>query len=603
MEHFPVVVRLDNSEQPNQGTIMNALRLKSRPRQSRVEIILAVKLAMFVALSASIALMFACAGAAESGNVYPGSAGDSGAPGAPGEPGSPGGLAVATVVVEKVVEVEKEVMEEFAAEAVMLESEVPAAAAAAKAVPQTGQSVDISFQPTNRIIVRNADMTVESNDPAATIDGIAGLAVSRGGWVVNSNTIEEGSYYHITVRIPAEVLDAAIDQISANVQKVISSQSDSTDFTEEYIDLGARRSTVQETVDALTELLRSEKYDSVQELLEVQREITNWQAELERIDGRLAFISESAAYSRLTVTVNRSPVPMRVDVGEDVHVGIGVGRKYTARFFPPEDYDNFEITWDFGDGSAPQTVYTGLRTEGEDGLLSVPVPHTYHSDEFAPHVVTAKVRAFSDRGLAEGEDQLWVLVSELPRLDAFVATSEWDVEEGQPVTLTASFNHPETLRDVRYSWDFRDGSPVVEGTVAQGDTGIDIEHVFDRHRPESYQIVFEIRGDSDAGEVEETHYAHVYVYPGPEIESSDFNAGDTATNAVNVLISVVSFAGSAAIWIAITSPIWLIIGGVIFLIVRFINRMDRKRQRVVLVPSSNVDESEASELQPKTTSD
>ena len=575
---------------------MNAPRLKFRAVQPRVETISALQLAMFVALLASMALVFACGGGEEQ-SAY--------SFGRPGQPGSPGALfakddsaAVATVVVERVVEVEKEVMEEFAAEAMMLESEMPAqmpaapAAAAAKVAQQLGQSVDISIQPTNRIIVRNADLVVESNDPAATIDAIGALAVSRGGWVVNSNTIEEGSYYHITVRIPAEILDSAIEQISSNVAKVVSSQSDSTDFTEEYIDLGARRSTVQETVDALTTLLRNENYDSVQELLEVQREITNWQSELERIDGRLAFISESAAYSRLTVTVNRSPVPMRVDVGEDVHVGIGVGRKYTARFYPPEDYDNFEITWDFGDGSAPQTVYTGLRTEGEDGLLSVPVPHTYHSDEFAPHVVTARVRAFSDRGLAEGEDQLWANVSELPRIDAFVTASQWDVEEGQPVTLTASFNHPETLRNVRYSWDFRDGSRVVEGNVSTGDTGIEIEHVFDRHRPESYQIVFEIRGDSDAGEVEETLYAHIYVYPGPEIESSDFNPGGTATNAVNALIGVASFAGNAGIWLAITSPIWLILGAAVFFFVRFIIRRQRNVQNVVYVPTDDGDDSE-----------
>ena len=575
---------------------MNAPRLKFRAVQPRVETISALQLAMFVALLASMALVFACGGGEEQ-SAY--------SFGRPGQPGAPGALfakddsaAIATVVVERAVEVEKEVMEGFAVDAVMLESEMPAqmpaapAAAAAKVAQQLGQSVDISIQPTNRIIVRNADLVVESNDPAATIDAIGVLAVSRGGWVVSSNTIEEGSYYHITVRIPAEILDSAIEQISSNVAKVVSSQSDSTDFTEEYIDLGARRSTVQETVDALTTLLRNENYDSVQELLEVQREITNWQSELERIDGRLAFISESAAYSRLTVTVNRSPVPMRVDVGEDVHVGIGVGRKYTARFYPPEDYDNFEITWDFGDGSAPQTVYTGLRTEGEDGLLSVPVPHTYHSDEFAPHVVTARVRAYSDRGLAEGEDQLWANVSELPRIDAFVTASQWDVEEGQPVTLTASFNHPEALRNVRYTWDFRDGSRVVEGNVSTGDTGIEIEHVFDRHRPESYQIVFEIRGDSDAGEVEETLYTHIYVYPGPEIESSDFNPGGTATNAVNALIGVASFAGNAGIWLAITSPIWLILGAAAFFFVRFIVRRQRNVQSVVYVPTDGGDDSD-----------
>ncbi len=568
-----------------------------------------LRIAIVIALATTIAFAFACGAGEESG--YYDSFGLEGAPGAPGE------RVVETVVVEKVVEVEVAVEKEaMVAEAMELAqadfadttAAMPAAAAtavpaaAAALAPQVGQSVDISIQPTNRIIVRNADMSVESNNPAATIDAISDLAVGHGGWVVNSNTIEEGSYYHITIRIPAETLDAVIDQISSMVAKVESVSSDSTDFTEEYIDLGARRSTVQETVDALTELLKNENYGSVEELLEVQREITNWQSELERIDGRMSFISESAAYSRLSVNVSRSPIPMQVDLGEDVNVGIGVGRKYTARFFPPEGYDNFEIVWDFGDGSGPQTVYSGLRTRGEDGLLSVPVRHTYHSDELSPHVVTATVKAFSDRGLAEGEDQLWANVSELPRFDAFVTASHWDVEEGQPVNLTASFNHPDTLRNVRYSWDFRDGSSVVEGTVALGDTGIAIEHTFDRHRRESYQIVFEIRGDSDAGEVEETHYAPVYVYPGPEIESSDFDAGGTATDAVNVLIAFITFAGTAAIWLAITSPIWLIIGAVIFFIVRFIIRRQRNVQRVVYVPTQPGDGEGGDESEEATTS-
>ena len=184
------------------------------------------------------------------------------------------------------------------------------------------QNVDISIQPTNRIIVRNADMVIESNDPASTVDVIGDLAVQRGGWVVNSNSSDIG-FYNITIRVPADALDAVIEQVSRFASKVESITSDSTDFTEEYIDLGARRKTVQETVDALSQLLKSENYDSVEELLEVQREITNWQSDLERIDGRMSFISESAAYSRLSVTVNRSPIPMQVDIGEDIHIGSG----------------------------------------------------------------------------------------------------------------------------------------------------------------------------------------------------------------------------------------------------------------------------------------
>ena len=397
-----------------------------------------IRIAIVVALASVLSFAFACGGSEESSNSVKlglDRSGASAVSAATGTLASRDDFAFATVVVEDRVMVEKEVVVEsemMMDESAMEMSESAASVPQPASEQQLGQNVNISIQPQNRIIVRNADMRVEADDPIATVDAIGDLAVARGGWVVNINTIDEGGYYHITIRIPAETLDAVIDQITANVAKVLSVSSDSTDFTEEFIDLGARRSTVQETVDALTELLRNENYNSVQELLEVQREITNWQSELEIIDGRLAFISESAAYSRLSVTVNRSPIPMRVDVGEDVHVGIGMGQKYTARFFPPEDYDRYEITWNFGDGSSTQTVYNGLRTQGEDGLLSVPVQHTYLSDELAPHVVTALVRAFSDRGLAEGEDQLWANVSELPRIDAFVTASEWSIEEGQP---------------------------------------------------------------------------------------------------------------------------------------------------------------------------
>ena len=499
---------------------------------------------------------------------------------------------VSTVEVEKeIVVVEKEV--QFAADGDFSQESVPEAMEGESAdisfeSDDSSSNVDISFQPQSRIIVRNADMVVQSNDPVATVDEIGALATSTGGWVVKSNANDEG-FYNITIRVQADVLDEVIDQISRSVSQVDSVTSDSTDFTEEYIDLGARRTTIQETIDALTVLLHSENYESVEELLEVQREITRWQSDLESIDGRLRFISESAAFSRLTVQVNQSPIPMRVDVGDDVNVGIGVGLKYTARFYPPDGYDRFEITWDFGAGSGTQLVRSALRTQGEDGYLSVPVRHTYESDEFSPHVVTAKVRAHGDRGVAEGEDQLWVNVSELPQIDPFVFATEESVEQGKIVGLTASFNHPDTLRDVRYTWDFRDGSLIQSGTVSPGITGIEIEHAFERHRPEAYRVVFEITGDSDAGEVSETRDTYIYVYPSPTVDSSDFDADGTATDALNTLIAVATFAGTAGIWLAITSPIWLILGAIAFFSIRFIARRQRKVQRVMYVPKANAE--------------
>ena len=704
---------------------------------------------------------------------------------------------VQTVVVEREVVVEKvvEVETESAAPAAMLDESVDEYESTG-----TSEGVDIAVQNQTRIIVRNADMTVQADDPSAMVEAIGMLAVSRGGWIVDSSS-SGGGFHYITIRVPAQTLDAVIAQITNSVVKVESVNSTSTDFTEEFIDLGARRITVQETVNALTELLKSGRYDDLEKLLEVQREITSWQTELEKIDGRLRFIQESAAFSRLTVTVNRAPIPMRVDVGGDMQAGLDVQKAYTARFYPPEGYERYEITWDFGDGTGTTTVNSALRTQGEDGLLSVPaihtytvddfspyvvsvnvraysddglaegqarlwahvseiqlnvdagedvqaavnraeqytarfdapegydrfeiiwdfgdgtgtastntaiqnpdgdgyisapVAHTYTSDQFSPYVVTVQVnafsdigtsrgegklwahvsevsmrvdvgddvrvglnvskaytarfyppegydrfeiiwdfgdgtgtatlrsaiqtqdaagylsapavhtytrddfspyvvsvniKAFSDTGISEGEGKLWAHVSELPAIEPFI-TAPGFIEEKQEETFLVTFNHPATIRNLQYSWDFRDGSEVQTVSVEQGITSAEISHAFHRWRPDPYEVRFEIWGDSDAGEVREPRSVVVQVHQAPVVDSSDFEPGETATSGLNTLVTVFTFAATVAIWLATTSPIWLIVGALIFAIVWLVNRQGRKRQRVVHVPEAESDDSD-----------
>lgn len=609
------------------------------------------------------------------------------APGLAGAP-APAGPQVSVQQVEKVVGAENEEL---------IEVEVETAAPS----DMVGESVDdyessgasdgveIALQNQSRVIVRNAEMTVQSQDPSITVEAIGMLAVSRGGWIVESSSGGSG-FHSITIRVPAEILDAVIAQITNSVVKVETVNSTSTDFTEEFIDLGARRITVQETVNALTDLLTSGRYDDLEKLLEVQREITRWQTELEKIDGRLRFIRESAAFSRLIVTVNRAPIQMRVDIDGDVQAEINVQRQFTARFYPPEGYERFEVTWDFGDGTDAKTVDSALRTQGEDGVLSVPAIHTYTSDDFSPYVVSVDAKAYSDDGLAEGsarfwaqvvkipirvdvgedvrvginvpkpftarfyppegydrfeitwdfgdgtgtttvrsaiqtqdsagylsapaihtytsdyfspyvvsvnikaisdtgvaegEGKLWAYVSELPAIEPFI-TAPGFVEEGQEEAFLVTFNHPTTIRNLQYSWDFRDGSEIQTARVEPGVTSVEINHAYHRWRNNPYEVRFEIWGDSDAGEVRETRIVRVGVNQSPTVDSSDFEPGETAMSGLNTLVDVFTIVATAAIWIATTLPIWLIAGAIIFFAVRFIIRRQRNLQRFIYVPRS-----------------
>ncbi|MEO0563862.1 MAG: DUF4349 domain-containing protein, partial [Chloroflexota bacterium] len=65
-----------------------------------------------------------------------------------------------------------------------------------------------------RVILRDANLTIIVDDTTATIDQISVLADELGGWVVNantnSNTAPNGDTYttgNVTVRVPAERLD------------------------------------------------------------------------------------------------------------------------------------------------------------------------------------------------------------------------------------------------------------------------------------------------------------------------------------------------------------------------------------------------------------
>ena len=179
---------------------------------------------------------------------------------------------------------------------------------------------------------------------------------------------------------------------------------------------------------------------------------------------------------------------------------------------------------------------------------------------------------------------MWANVSELPRIEAYVSASHETIEENKPVTFTATFNHPETLRDMTYSWDFRDGSKIVKGKVEPEETRVEIEHPFDHFRPDYYPVEFEIWGDSDAGEVRETHIAYVLVDPAPTVNSTEFEPGETATHGLNVLVVFFTYAGTAAVWLAVTSPIWLIAGATIFFAVRLLLRRRRTRSMPQSVP-------------------
>jgi len=164
----------------------------------------------------------------------------------------------------------------------------------------------------NRIVIKNASLSIVVKDPAITMDAITEMADDMGGFVVNSNLYKtytqdgvEVPEATITIRVPAEKLDQALDQIKSNVEdpdKDIQSENvQGSDVTSEYTDLQSRLKNLQNTEARLNDIMDSAT--KTEDILAVHNELTRVGEEIEVIKGQIKYYDEAAALSAISVNI------------------------------------------------------------------------------------------------------------------------------------------------------------------------------------------------------------------------------------------------------------------------------------------------------------
>jgi hypothetical protein len=433
---------------------------------------------------------------------------------------------------------------------------------------------EIASATDGRIIIRTADMNVTVEDVTMTLDDISKIAVSSGGWVVTSNQPRNYSG-SISIRVPADRFDDVIEQLSDLAVKVKSVSTRSEDFTEEFTDVTARSLTLKDTLEALRVLY--DRAFSVEDAITIQKEITNVQSDLESLEARLNFLSQSSAFSFISVDLASVPFELVIDAGDDIAAAVGHAVTYRAKFTPPEGIEDFNIRWNFGDGSHEVTTNRIAPTGNGDEVITSPVIHVFDRDEDSPFIVTAELEGFGDSGLAEGEDTLVTTVSRLPVIEVFAGENQV-VESGSRVEFLASFTRPEGVTGITYTWNFGDGSAPVEPDLSSSEEGgqIKISHTYANFRPNPYVAILTVTGQTEVGEVEATDEVLVFVQETIGVAAADLDAGSTTRDAVRTLQSVGVFLAKAGLWLLILSPAWLIGGGLLFVVM--------KRRNAIRIP-------------------
>jgi hypothetical protein len=198
-------------------------------------------------------------------------------------------------------------------------AEAPAAPAGESAFDSGGGKS--LAQTAERLVIKNAALTIVVDDPSQTVDAISRMAEELGGYVVSADLsytetdsgaeIPRGS---ITMRVPAEQLNEALKRIEAEsgrdpLDKNITSQ----DVTSEYTDLQSRLRNLEAAEAQLTEIMGSAT--RTEDVLNVYSQLTQVRGEIEVIKGQMQYYEQSAALSSISTEILANAAVQPLSIG------------------------------------------------------------------------------------------------------------------------------------------------------------------------------------------------------------------------------------------------------------------------------------------------
>ena len=161
--------------------------------------------------------------------------------------------------------------------------------------------VDLNVE---RKIVKSGRISLEVESVVTAMDEIASIADELGGYVVSSDKYEtdEGPSANMNIRIPVDKFDQAFDRLRQLAIDVPHESTDSIDVTEEYVDLQARLRNLEATESQYLALL--ERAETVEDTIQVWRELSNIRGQIEQIEGRMKYLERTSDMSFIQISLS-----------------------------------------------------------------------------------------------------------------------------------------------------------------------------------------------------------------------------------------------------------------------------------------------------------
>lgn len=151
-----------------------------------------------------------------------------------------------------------------------------------------------------RLVIEESSLSLVVKNVREVSNQIIDFAQKTDGFMVSSSLSkpEEAPFATVVVRVPSNKFQEALDYFRNIAVKVSSENIIGTDVTAEYEDLDAKLVTYEKTKTKFEEIL--EKSTVVQDILSVQRELINLQAQIDSVKGRQKYLEQTAKLAKIT---------------------------------------------------------------------------------------------------------------------------------------------------------------------------------------------------------------------------------------------------------------------------------------------------------------
>ena len=160
----------------------------------------------------------------------------------------------------------------------------------------------------------SVDLAIGNGSLNSVVNKLTQFTVGDGGFVAKSQlqlgSVADGSasYGSLVLQVPQPSFNDLLKNVEG-VGKITSQSSTSTDVTGQYVDLQARISALQASLQQYLTILS--KATSIGDILSVQNQIDSIQSQIEQLQGQLNLLNSQTTYATLTVSLSQQghPVP------------------------------------------------------------------------------------------------------------------------------------------------------------------------------------------------------------------------------------------------------------------------------------------------------